>query len=156
MLGHTHEERSTSVGRILNEVNIIREQLRHPNVVRYYKCFQEGKGLHPVRMSFITDCVPAGDHVYIVMELLEGTSLSDHITSLAERGSRFTENRIWKIFLQLVLALRYLHKEKKVVHRDLSPSNLMLSDEDKLTISKCYRGRGTINDQESMYRHLTV
>lgn len=79
----------------------------------------------------------SGDHVYIVMELLEGTSLIDHVTSLAERGSKFTEARIWKIFLQLVLALRYLHKEKQVVHRDLSPANLMLSDEDKLTISEC-------------------
>lgn len=80
--------------------------------------------------------VVSGDHVYIVMELLEGTSLSDHITALAEKGSRFSETRIWKIFLQLVLALRYLHKEKRVVHRDLSPANLMLSEEDKLTISK--------------------
>lgn len=80
------------------------------------------------------DCT-SGEHVYIVMELLEGTSLIDHVNSLAERGSKFTEARIWKIFLQLVLALRYLHKEKRVVHRDLSPANLMLSEEDKLTIS---------------------
>ena len=69
------------------------------------------------------------------MELLEGTSLADCITTMAEKGSRFTETRIWKIFLQLVLALRYLHKEKQVVHRDLSPANIMLSEEDKLTIS---------------------
>ena len=41
-LGHTFSERSSSLGRLLNEVNIVREQLRHPNVVRYYKCFQEG------------------------------------------------------------------------------------------------------------------
>lgn len=42
-LGHTHSERSSSIGRILNEVNIIHEQLQHPNVVKYHKCFQEGK-----------------------------------------------------------------------------------------------------------------
>ena len=42
-LGHTLVERSSTLGRLLNEVNIIREQLRHPNVVRYHKCFQESK-----------------------------------------------------------------------------------------------------------------
>lgn len=78
----------------------------------------------------------AGEHVYILMELLEGAPLSDHISSLVERGSKFSEGRLWKIFLQLVLALRYLHKEKRVVHRDLSPANLMISDDDKLTVSK--------------------
>lgn len=71
------------------------------------------------------------------MELLEGAPLCDHISSLAERGLKFSEERLWKVFMQLVLALRYLHKEKRVVHRDLSPANLMLSDEDKLTISEC-------------------
>lgn len=70
------------------------------------------------------------------MELLEGAPLSDYVSSLTERGARFSEERVWKLFLQLVLALRYLHKEKRIVHRDLSPANLMISDEDKLTISE--------------------
>ena len=38
--------------------------------------------------------------------------------------------------LQLTLALRYIHKEKCVTHRDLTPSNVMLGDGDKLTISE--------------------
>ena len=80
----------------------------------------------------------SGDHVYIIMELLEGAPLSDHISSLTERGSKFSEVRLWKLFMQLVLALRYLHKEKHVVHRDLSPANLMISDKDKLTVSESH------------------
>lgn len=39
-------------------------------------------------------------------------------------------------FFQLILALRYLHKEKGIVHRDLTPSNIMLGENDKVTISK--------------------
>ena len=70
------------------------------------------------------------------MELLEGAPLIDHVSSLAERVSKFSESRLWRIFVQLVLALRYLHMEKRVVHRDLSPANIMISEEDKLTISK--------------------
>lgn len=39
------------------------------------------------------------------------------------------------MYEQIVLALRYLHKEKHIVHRDLTPSNIMLGDDDKVTIS---------------------
>lgn len=37
---------------------------------------------------------------------------------------------------QMCLALRYLHKEKRIVHRDLTPSNIMLGEKDKVTISE--------------------
>ena len=40
---------------------------------------------------------------------------------------------------QMVLALRYLHKEKGIVHRDLTPNNIMLGEGDKVTISKSPR-----------------
>jgi len=45
-LGTNVAERGTSIGRLMNEVNIMQEQLRHPNVVHYHKCFQEGAQLH--------------------------------------------------------------------------------------------------------------
>jgi len=35
----------------------------------------------------------------------------------------------------MVLALRYIHKEKFIVHRDLSPNNIMLDENDKVTIT---------------------
>ena len=42
------------------------------------------------------------------------------------------------LLLQMVLALRYLHKGKGIVHRDLTPNNIMLGELDKVTISKLY------------------
>ena len=36
----------------------------------------------------------------------------------------------------MVLALRYLHCDKGIVHRDLTPNNIMLGDYDKVTLSK--------------------
>ena len=33
------------------------------------------------------------------------------------------------------MALRYIHKEKHIVHRDLTPNNIMLGENDKVTIS---------------------
>nr|XP_036864600.1 serine/threonine-protein kinase Nek10 [Manis javanica] len=92
-------------------------KLYHPNVVRYYKTFLEN------------------DRLYIVMELIEGAPLGEHFSSLKEKKHHFSEERLWKIFIQLCLALRYLHKEKRIVHRDLTPNNIMLGDKDKVTVT---------------------
>ena len=37
-----------------------------------------------------------------------------------------------------MLGLRYIHKEKHIVHRDLTPNNIMLGESDKVTISKLF------------------
>jgi len=90
------------------EVKIL-STLQHPNIIRYYESFQQGKAL------------------YIVMELVEGATLLDHLNSLTEKGQTMPQPRIWSIFTQMCLALRYIHKEKHVVHRDLTPSNVMIN-----------------------------
>ncbi|NXJ52439.1 NEK10 kinase, partial [Spizaetus tyrannus] len=115
--GKDKKDRDSSVKSIVSELTIIKEQLYHPNVVRYYKTFLEN------------------DRLYIVMELIEGVPLEEHFHSLKEKQQQFTEERIWYIFIQLCLALRYLHKEKRIVHRDLTPNNVMLGDKDKVTIT---------------------
>ncbi|KAM4882551.1 serine/threonine-protein kinase Nek10 isoform 2-T6 [Thomomys bottae] len=115
--GKDKKDRDSSVKNIVSELTIIKEQLYHPNVVRYYKTFLEN------------------DRLYIVMELIEGVPLGEHFSSLKEKQHHFTEERLWKIFIQLCLALRYLHKEKRIVHRDLTPNNIMLGDKDKVTVT---------------------
>ncbi|NXP18297.1 NEK10 kinase, partial [Scytalopus superciliaris] len=115
--GKDKKDRDSSVKNIVSELTIIKEQLYHPNVVRYYRTFLEN------------------DRLYIVMELIEGVPLGEHFHSLKEKQEQFTEDRIWHIFIQLCLALRYLHKEKRIVHRDLTPNNVMLGDKDKVTIT---------------------
>ncbi|KAM6210026.1 serine/threonine-protein kinase Nek10 [Sarcoramphus papa] len=115
--GKDKKDRDSNVKNIVSELTIIKEQLYHPNVVRYYRTFLEN------------------DRLYIVMELIEGVPLGEHFHSLKEKQQQFTEERIWHIFIQLCLALRYLHKEKRIVHRDLTPNNVMLGDKDKVTIT---------------------
>ena len=115
--GANSRERTERVGNILNESSIIKEQMRHPNIVRYYKAFKEDGKL------------------YIVMQHIDGAPLSEHFSSLCEKGLSFGEERIWKIFVQMVLALRYLHCDKGIVHRDLTPNNIMLGDGDKVTLT---------------------
>ncbi|XP_051792055.1 LOW QUALITY PROTEIN: serine/threonine-protein kinase Nek10 [Erpetoichthys calabaricus] len=115
--GKDKKDRDSSVEKIVSELTIIKEQLNHPNIVRYYKTFLEN------------------DRLFIVMELIEGTPLGENFNSLKEKQQQFTEERIWSIFIQICLALRYLHKEKRIVHRDLTPNNIMLGERDKVTIT---------------------
>jgi NIMA (never in mitosis gene a)-related kinase len=61
------------------------------------------------------------------MELIEGQPLSDYINSLKEKGQRLIEGQIWRLFIEMCAGLRYLHLDKKVVHRDLTPSNIMIT-----------------------------
>ncbi|XP_019613435.1 PREDICTED: serine/threonine-protein kinase Nek10-like [Branchiostoma belcheri] len=131
-LGKTAKEKDKSIGDIVAEINIIREQLKHPNIVRYYKTFTEN------------------DRLYILMDLIEGAPLGEHFNSLKEKGERFPEDRIWNIFLQIVLALRYLHKERKIVHRDLKPDNIMLGENDKVTITDFGLARQKSREESKM------
>eukprot|EP00054_Salpingoeca_dolichothecata_P025719 m.181227 g.181227 ORF g.181227 m.181227 type:complete len:1072 (+) comp25448_c0_seq2:54-3269(+) len=117
VFGSTTEEQDKSLDVILNEVKIMQSQLRHPRVVRYFKSFCEDNKL------------------YIVMELCEGASLQDHINALVEKKQHMEENRIWRIFLQICMGLRYIHKDKRVVHRDLTPANIMIGWNDAIKIT---------------------
>lgn len=106
-----------SLGKMINEVNIIREELRHPNIVSYYQIFAEN------------------DKLYIKMELIVGSSLQDHLSILKDSSQKLSEENIWRVLIQLILALRYLHKEKGIVHRDLTANNIMLDDEYRVKIT---------------------
>nr|CAB3264284.1 serine/threonine-protein kinase Nek10 [Phallusia mammillata] len=112
------ERQKREIDEIVRELSIIREQLRHPNVVRYFSTFEKN------------------DKLYIEMELIEGASLQEHFTSLKEKKEPgMGEARLWRVFIQMCLALRYLHCDKKIVHRDLTPNNVMLGENDKVTIT---------------------
>ncbi|XGW15633.1 hypothetical protein V3C99_001240 [Haemonchus contortus] len=110
-------EDDKSFGDVISEVKIIKQQLRHPNIVRYRRIFDENHRL------------------YILMDLIEGASLKEHITSVKEKRQTFSEDRIWNIVIQMVLALRYLHKDKQIVHRDLKPNNIMIAENDRVVVT---------------------
>lgn len=93
--------------RLQREVEIL-SHLHHPNVVRFYKSFVERNNL------------------YIVMELVEGVTLEEFIVSYSEKGLPVPEKLAWNVFVQICTALRYLHLEKNITHRDLKPQNIMV------------------------------
>lgn len=107
-----------------------------------------------IRLTCISLTVDA--KLYILMDLIDGAPLKEHINSVREKKQNFSESRIWNVLIQvwphlilpehhlrmslrfqMIMALRYLHKEKSIVHRDLNPNNVMLADNDHVIISKC-------------------
>lgn len=84
-------------------------QLDHANVIKVYHFGVTGGD----------DSRP-----YLVMDYIEGQSLSDAIDS----GSLSVE-AVLKIFVQVCNALEHAHA-KGVIHRDLKPSNIMLLERD--------------------------
>jgi serine/threonine-protein kinase len=81
-------------------------KLSHQNIARIFDFGQT------------TDSTP-----YMVMEYLEGQSLSD----LIKQESRLDCRKAVPIFIQIASALCYAHSSG-VIHRDLKPSNVMLID----------------------------
>ena len=65
---------------------------------------------------------PSDPRPFLVMELVRGTTVRD-----ALRQNPFTVQRVGEIGYEVAEALDYVHSQG-VIHRDVSPSNIMLTD----------------------------
>ena len=92
----------------VNEVHVM-ASLSSPYVVRYYDSFIEDGLLH------------------IVMEYCSRGDLQQLIKAETEANAPpMDEERVWAIFLQVLLGLAYLHS-RRILHRDLKSANIFLA-----------------------------
>ncbi|MBR4985890.1 MAG: serine/threonine protein kinase [Proteobacteria bacterium] len=96
-----HQEKSITQ-RFFLEANIIKE-LVHPNTIQLY------------------DAGVDDDHLYIVMEYIEGKSLRD----LLIEEKRISIPRAIHIAIQILKSINEAH-QRGIIHRDLKPSNIIL------------------------------
>ncbi len=87
------------------------ERLSHPGLVR---------GLGVARW---------GDLYFSRLEYIEGSTLLE----MLDRGERFSEDEALRIVIEVADVLRYLEGEG-VVHRDVKPGNIMLSDKGRIVL----------------------
>ena len=67
-----------------------------------------------------------GQSLYIVMELVDGCDLSRALQYTRDQGTLLPLEAAMHVAVELLKGLEYAHKQE-VVHRDLSPSNILLS-----------------------------
>jgi serine/threonine protein kinase len=93
-------------------------QLTHPNIVQIF------------------DLGKAGGFYYIAMEYVDGKDLRSLLRKVREYRSPFPEAVAAFVTMKVAMALDYAHrkrgmndKELKLVHRDVSPQNVLISSE---------------------------
>ena len=77
---------------------------------------------HPSIATLLDGGVTDEGRPYLVMELIEGTSLTDH----AQNGGLGVADRL-RLMQQVIEAVDYAHRNL-IVHRDLKPSNILVTE----------------------------
>ncbi|MEY4566829.1 MAG: non-specific serine/threonine protein kinase, partial [Planctomycetota bacterium] len=98
---------ASSINGFLKELEHARE-LRHPNVVKMFHCEQTALG------------------PYIVMEYIQGMNLLEYI----QKHGVLSEDLAIQWFRPLAAALDEAHG-RKIIHRDVKPSNILIDSEGK-------------------------
>ncbi|MRS04116.1 serine/threonine protein kinase, partial [bacterium] len=97
---------------VLHEIKNLRS-FSHKNVIR-------------VHDAFVVRCERAGTYSFVqvgVLEYANGGNLRNFIETNP------SENEFIEVLLGILEGLKYLHSEKKIIHRDLSPENILMCNE---------------------------
>ena len=105
------------------------ENLNHPNIIKYFSSFKENNNL------------------YIVTEYVNDGCLYELMKKNIQHGTKIEEKKIWALLIQSLSGLLYLHENKKIIHRDIKPDNLLLDKNGDLKISDF--GLSAINSEEA-------
>jgi serine/threonine-protein kinase len=73
------------------------------------------------------------DSLFLVQDYIEGENYLDLLKSYLKTGKCFSEQEVTQLMLQILPVLEYIHS-LGVIHRDISPDNLIQRHSDKLPI----------------------
>ena len=106
----TQTEKSyfSGIERAKREASIAVRMEGIPNIVRIYNILE------------------ANGSIYIIMEFIDGMTLSDYTR---QSGGKLSWIRIWPMIHPVLIALGKVH-EQGIVHKDVSPDNLMVRKKD--------------------------
>jgi serine/threonine-protein kinase len=86
-------------------------KLQHPQIPRFRELF---------RSNF-----DGKEYLFLVQDYVEGQTYRLLLDERLQKGLRFTESEVSQLLLQILPVLEYIHS-LGVIHRDISPDNLML------------------------------
>ncbi|WP_228059714.1 serine/threonine-protein kinase [Plectonema radiosum] len=100
------------------EANVLK-QLQHPQIPRLHCSLQ-------VKLR-------NKDFFFLVQDYVEGENYQDLLEKSLDQGLCFSEEKVFHLLTQILPVLNYIHS-KDVVHRDISPDNLILRKSDNVPV----------------------
>ncbi|MGF1676119.1 MAG: protein kinase [Rivularia sp. (in: cyanobacteria)] len=100
------------------EANVLK-QLQHPQIPRLHCSLQ-------VKLA-------NKDFFFLVQDYVEGENYQDLLEQRLNKGQCFNEQEVFHLLTQILPVLNYIHS-KDVVHRDISPDNLILRRADNIPV----------------------
>ncbi len=92
-------------------------KLQHPQIPRFRELLRMNLG--------------GKEYLFLVQDYVEGETYNSLLDARIKQGLRFTEVEIRQLLQQILPVLEYIHS-LGVIHRDISPDNLMLRTVDQL------------------------
>jgi serine/threonine-protein kinase len=94
-------------------------QLQHPQIPRF--------------RELLTITVQGTESLFLVQDYIEGETYLEILNRYQKKQQVFTEVEVFDLLLKILPILDYIHS-KKVIHRDISPDNLIQRASDKLPV----------------------
>ncbi|KAL5766838.1 hypothetical protein ACOSP7_017455 [Xanthoceras sorbifolium] len=121
----------SAMANVYREVSILK-RLDHPNIVKLFEVIDDQKA----------------DHLYIVLEYVEGNSIGNISRT---PGQIFDEETARSYFKDIIAGVIYLHSHN-IVHGDIKPENLLLTTNGRVKIGDFSFSQAFEDDNDELRR----
>ena len=120
--------------------------------------FEEGRALTQIAHSSVVSVLNffrENDTVYMVMNYLQGASLQEYILLARNRKEPkiLRESTIRSLFDEVLRGLRIVHQHK-MLHLDIKPANIFITDDDRAVMIDFGAAREVLNQQGNFVRPM--
>jgi serine/threonine protein kinase len=120
--------------------------------------FEEGRALAQISHTSVVSVLNffrENETVYMVMNYLEGDTLQDFIIAAREQHAQkvFRESTIRSLFDEVLRGLRIVHQHK-MLHLDIKPANVFLTDDNKAVLIDFGAAREVLNKEVYFVRPM--